>query len=144
MTSGLAGRLPLLLVALVAAGCAPPTAPLYRDYERDPDLNAALLERIEAALASAGWAVAERPLPGVVATEARTVRNWGIYRLKVSLEVVPVGEGHVRVFIHPFREFVTGGRSKLFALDGGLRRSILAPLDTAFAEHGLKAVDSAR
>lgn len=143
------GRGSLLLpVALVAAGllagaCSPPTAPLYRDYGRteSPD-DARVHERLAAALHEAGWEIVDTDLPGVVATDERTLRRWGIYRITVSLEAAPVGERHVRVFVHPFRRFVTGGRSKLFALDRGLREAIFPELDAALAERGFAAISS--
>jgi hypothetical protein len=140
----ISGRVLLFLLAslVIAAGCAPPTAPLYRDYVRPavtevPDVG----DRLKAALEQAGWTITEPTHTGIVATEERIVQNWGIYRVAVSLEAVPVGDRHVRVFVHPFRRFVTGGESKLFALGAGLRRTLYPPLDAALTAHGFTIVD---
>ena len=134
------------------ASCAPPTAPLYHDYEQAPELvrqrgeapSEEDMARLASALEEAGWTVKRSDLPGVVATEPRTVRRWGLYRIDVSLEAAPVGERHVRIFVHPFRRFITGGRSKLFAMDRGLRRTLLPPLDSAFVNYGFEPLGSVR
>jgi hypothetical protein len=142
MISGRVLLLLLLASAVIVGGCSPPTAPLYRDYVRPTVSEASdLRDRLEAALEQAGWTIAESIHTGVVATEERIVQNWGIYRVAVSLEAVPVGDRHVRVFVHPFRRFVTGGQSKLFALGAGLRRSLYPPLDVALTAHGFTIVD---
>jgi hypothetical protein len=133
---------PTLAIVLAYAGCTPPTAPLYHDFEhshqrqRDGQSTSYLLAPLAEALEAAGWTVRSSDVQGVIATEPRTVRQWGLYRIDVSLEAALVGESHVRVFIHPFRRFVTGGQSKLFALDGRLRRTLLPPLDHAFRDRG--------
>jgi hypothetical protein len=132
-----------LAAALVLAACTPPTAPLFHDF-RQPGTAVApdsLLALVGYALEDAGWSVASME-SGVVRTEERVMRRWGLYRITVSLEAMPMGERHVRVFIHPFRRFATGGQSKLFALDAGLRQSLLPPLDEAFASRGFATVEA--
>jgi hypothetical protein len=147
----MACRLPLLFVLVVAvavAGCTPSVAPLYRDYaiasSAAADEAAALRERIRAALVEAGWTPAEAVVPEAIATAPRTVSDLGLYRTEVSIDVVPVGGRHVRVFFHPYRRYLTGGRSKVPFLSAGLRRALLPPLNEAFARRGLTALDSPR
>lgn len=132
-----------LLAALVLGACTPPSAPLFHDF-RQPGPEVAgdsLLAVVALALEDAGWTVSAIE-SGVVRTQEQTVRQWGIYRIVVSLEAMPIGERHVRVFIHPFRRFVTGGQSKLFALDAGLRASLLPPLDREFAGRGFTPIEA--
>jgi hypothetical protein len=132
--------LSLLVLALaVLPGCSPSFSPLYRDYERASG-KAGAQEQIEAALAETGWRVVPGSAPRVVATEERTLQNWGLYRVVASLEVVPVGDDYVRLYIHPYRKYFTGNRSKIPFLKGSLRRAVLPELSEAFRAYGLRAV----
>ncbi|QXD14308.1 hypothetical protein GQ464_012760 [Rhodocaloribacter litoris] len=134
----------LLLLVVGGAGCSPSLSPLYRDYEvAGAGAATDLRGRIEVALRQAGWHLVEADAPNVVATEARTITNWGLYKVQASLEVAPLGERHVRVFIHPYRKFFTGGRSKIPYLRGSLRRAILPALTRAFEAQGLRMIGSA-
>lgn len=135
-----------LPLALVLAGCAPSLSPLYRDLElaAEPVASPELYARIRAALAEAGWEEAPPDAPNVVSTEPRQVSNWGLYRVTVSLDVAPVGREHVRVFFHPVRHYITGGRAKIGALDAGLRRALLPELYAAFEAQGLRPAGTAR
>jgi hypothetical protein len=100
-------------------------------------------ERIARGLEQAGWSVADASLPRTVTTEERTLSHWGLYRVEASLEVVPLGSGHVRVMIHPYRAFFTGSRSKMPFLKRSLQRSILPDLNEAFAAEGLQVAGTA-
>ncbi len=115
------------------AGCAPSMTPLYQDYEAG---TGDVPERISAAFEDAGWELAEESLPPAIATVPRTHRNWGLYRVTLWVEAVPMGQDHVRLLIHPYREYVWGRRSKMPYLSSGIRRSLVADLDKAFAAHG--------
>lgn len=129
-----------LLLAGTLTACAPSLSPLYRDYQvatRADSAEADLYEQIRSGLAEAGWQTAASAAPNVVATEAKTINNWGLYKVKASLEVAPVAEGYVRVFIHPYRYYITGGRSKIPYLRGHLRGAIVQDLNEAFKEQGL-------
>ncbi len=140
-----------LALLLLAVGCSPPTAPLYRDYRaagadaaEDPAVaeGPAVEERLRSALREAGWEVAPPTGPGVVSTAPRTVSNWGLYRTVVSLDAAPLPDGHVRVLFHPHRRYITGGRSKIPALSGGLRRALVGELDEALAAYGFRSLDA--
>lgn len=125
------------LAALLAAGCAPTLSPLYRDYEARR-AEVPVEERIADALETAGWTLRPADAPNAVATEPRRVSNWGLYRVVVHLEAVPVGDDHVRLYVHPYRRFFTGGRSKIPFLNGRLRRQLVGDLNEAFAAHDLQ------
>lgn len=131
-----------LLVALSA--CAPSLRPLYHDYTAPDTASRAVHDSIRVALREAGWSLSADAAPGVVATQARTVQQWGLYRVDVSLEVLPMGDEHVRVFIHPYRRYITGHRSKIPFLPGGVRRAVVPDLDDAFEQHGLAALETPR
>ena len=131
---------PILLLALVASACAPSISALYRDYayEDEPEPTApAEYAALREALVVAGWTVIPGPSDNVLATEPRTFRRWGIYRTEVELEVAPVAGPYVRVLVHPYRHFFTGGRSKIPYLRGGLAHDVLGPLTAALDEAGL-------
>lgn len=128
-----------LSALLLLSACSPSLAPLYRDYEvgqNEENLDA----RIHAALQEAGWTIIEGEAPQAIATEARTLSNWGLYRVTASLEVVPLGADHVRVMIHPYRKFLTGSKSKIPYLSRGLRSNLVPDLRAAFTDQGLVAV----
>jgi hypothetical protein len=146
----------------VSAGCAPSFSPLYRDFDIEPAADAplaarasaeteattvrddAVYARIRAALAEAGWEEAPPASPNVVSTEPRQLSDWGLYRVLVSLDVVPIGSRHVRVLFHPARRYVTGGRSKIPYLSSGLRQALLPELNEAFEMQGLYPIGTPR
>jgi len=154
-----------ICLAALLGGCAPSFSPLYRDYDVEPASNRDQAEyavtssaerqdtertdddlyaRIRAALADAGWTETDSAAPNAVSTETRSLSNWGIYRVVVSLDVVPVGEHHVRVLFHPARRYFTGGRSKIPYLDSGLRRALLPDLNEALSKQGLYPIGTPR
>lgn len=130
----------VLLFTLVLTACTPSLSPLYRDYEvlESDTLERDVYERIYEALQEAGWTPAEASAENVVATESKTIRNWGLYKIVVSLEVVPVGDEHLRIFIHPYRQYITGGRSKIPYLASNLRTIVLPDLNKAFEHQGFE------
>jgi len=126
------------LCVLCTSACAPSLSPLYRDYAV-ADTVQVTDARIENALEESGWTLASSDtLPHTVVTNHRTIRNWGLYRVKASLEVVPLGPEHVRVLIHPYRHYFTGSRSKIPFMRRSLQRSILPDLNEALAAQGLQ------
>ncbi len=128
-----------LLLAL--AGCSPSLAPLYRDFEMQPlNVSAAARDTLRQALEEAGWTLAPSPDHAALLTETRSLNNWGLYRTVAYLEVVPVGERYVRVMIHPYRKYITGGRSKIPYLNTNLRSAIVPELARALARRDVVAV----
>lgn len=75
-----------------------------------------------------------------MATAPRRLRHWGLYSIVVSIDAVPVGERHVRLFVHPYRHYITGGRSKIPYLKGSIRRRVMADLDRTLKAQGLAAI----
>ena len=124
---------------LVLSSCTPSLYPLYRDYEDERQQNATL-QRIEHALIDAGWTIVPSPANNVIATDQRQVRQWGLYSVMVSLEAVDIGGDHVRLLVHPYREYIWGTRSKIPFLNPAIRRSIMRDLDNAMADQSLTAV----
>jgi hypothetical protein len=146
-------RAAVVLLATLLAGCSPSIAPLYRDYEvrapgpgRDAaDVGAAdVYERIRVALREAGWEEDASEAPNVVSTAPRPISSWGLYRTEVALDVAPIGTHHVRVYFHPVRYSLLGGRTKLGYLSGGLRRALLPDLNAAFAAQGFEVLGTSR
>ena len=129
----------VVLAGSLVVGCAGNLRPLYRDFEVT-EVEGDVYNRIDTALDASGWNQVEPNAPNVFATEARTVSNWGLYRIKVSLEVVPMNDEYVRVMVHPYRHYITGGRSKLTFLSRGLHNKVLTDLNRAFEEQGLQLV----
>lgn len=127
------------LLALSLSACSPSLSPLYRDYEiRTADRP--LAERIEDALAEAGWQSTPSSAPNALATQERKVRSWGLYSVVVSLEAVPVGGSYVRLYLHPYRKYFTGNRSKIPFLKKSLQRMLLKDLNEAFETRGMVAI----
>ena len=135
--------LPALLVLTILPACSPALSPLYRDYEirNTPEaVDGPVQARMRAALQAADWQMTDSDISNVVATEARTLSNWGLYKVTVSLEAVPVGRDYVRVYFHPYREYITGGRSKLPYLSKNLRTALLPELNEALESQGLALI----
>ena len=127
------------VVLLSLSACSPALSPLYRDYQR-PDGGLPLNERITAALDAAGWDTVGVATPNAITTEERTLSHWGIYRVVASLEVTPLGSDHVRLFVHPYRRYFTGGQGKIPYLTRSIRSKFLPALNEAFEEQGLTVV----
>ena len=129
----------LAVLALAISACSPALSPLYRDYQV-PDGGPGFDERITAALEEAGWDTVGVDTPNAITTKVRTLSHWGIYRVIASLEVTPLGSDHVRVFVHPYRRYFTGGRGKIPYLTRSIRSKFLPALNEAFEEQGLVVV----
>jgi len=128
----------VLLSILTAISCSPVLHPLYRDFEHD--LTGKLpLDYIQSALVEAGWELADAPSPNAVATTERTIRDWFLYKIVVQVEVVPIGAQYVRLFVHPYRVYLTGSRSKIPFLKSGIRRRIIHDIDRVFESYNLIA-----
>ncbi len=129
----------LIVVAIVSSGCSPSLSPLYRDYQA-PKAETPLDDRIATALLEAGWDTLHTDTPNAITTESRTLSRWGLYRVTASLEVTPLGPDHVRVFVHPFRRYVTGGKGKIPFLSPSIRSKFLPELNDALENQGLMVV----
>lgn len=125
-----------LTALLLATACSPSLSPLYRDFEIAPS-DTSLNARIAAALIEAGWDTVSTDVPNAVTTDEKVLSNWGIYRVSASLEVTPLGRNHVRVFVHPYRQYFIGGRGKIPYLTRPLASKFLPALNTAFRKHGI-------
>lgn len=138
LSSRLAG-LPLLLALVLLAGCTPRLAPLYRDFSTEA-ADAAALDEAARALTATGWRLGEAPAPGMLATEPRRMSSWGLYRVYLSVEVLPLAGPYVRVLFHPYRQYVTGGRGSIPYLPSGVRRRAVPPLLEALRAQGFTPV----
>ena len=138
MNTALAG---ILLTGFT--GCAPSISPLYRDYNVQSN-GQDVRHRIREAIAQTRWQVVETDTPHVIATDTVTIRRWGLYSIEVALEVAPVGDDYVRVFVHPYRHYFTGTRRKMPYFKRRLRRTILPELQEAFEAQGLIAIGSSQ
>lgn len=147
-------RSTILSLLLLLTGCAPSVSPLYRDYAVRPTEGVAsgpdaaateeVYDRLRSALTAAGWTEAAPVAPNVLSTEPREFGHWGLYAVLVSLDVVPMYERYVRVQFHPVRRYVTGGRSKIPYLGGGLRQAILPELNEALEARGFQSIEVPR
>lgn len=129
----------LCLLLLLLAGCTPRLAPLYQDYSTASS-DSATVEAAARALESAGWTLNPAPAPNALATMPRRMQEWGLYRVYLQVEVLPLGGPYVRVLFHPYRQYVTGGRGKIPYLPSGVRRAALPPLREALEAEGFKVV----
>lgn len=135
----------VLLMATASIGCTPRLSPLYRDFSIDDSGQNEhdIYERLTLAMEEAGWSVIEGVTSNIVATEGRDFNSWGIYTMEVELEASPVGDGYVRLFIHPYRRYFTGTRGKMPYLKPGLAKAVLSTLETPFEAYGLKFAGTA-
>ena len=133
----------LLLVALALSACAPRLSPPYRDYEVRADA-ADVTPLLREAAEAAGWGLAPSLDPAVVTTAPREVATGLGSRTQAALDLVPLDGGYVRVYVRAEKRSWLGGRSKVYALDGDLRQSVLGPLSEALSERGLVPLGTPR
>lgn len=132
----------LLVCVLLLAGCAPRFAPLYRDFEAPRDSTQARLAR---ALTASGWTLGNASPAGTLSTAPRSGSEFGLYRMGLSLDALPLGEQHVRLLFHPVRRYAWGSRSVISYLPRGLRRRYEGELVRALKAEGFTpAVSGAR
>ncbi len=129
----------VLSTALIGSACSPSLSPLYRDYEV-PEEGAPIEQRVTTALADAGWDTVQVDVPNAITTEEKILSHWGLYKVTATLEVTPLGANHVRVFVHPYRRYLTGSKGKIPYLTPRLRSKFLTSLNAAFREQGLTVV----
>lgn len=128
----------VLLGAVLAVGCSPSLAPMFKDFEFAVHGENDVPERVMTALEESGWVLSDSSaLPTVVLTEERILDRRGIYKNTAVLEVLPVGDQYVRVLIHPYRDHLIGSRSKLPYLPGNIERQIVPDLVASFEANGL-------
>ena len=151
-------RIAFLALVLFASGCAPSITPTYRDYRisappaqtASPQSASPQASRDDAerllldALAEAGWEIAERDAPNVISTEPRRIDSGLFSSVDATLDLAPLGDRFVRVYVHATRRNIFGGRTKQPYLSRGLRRAALAELTDALAKRGLAALDAPR
>ncbi len=87
-----------------------------------------------------GWTLLPSSPPNAVLTVNRPIRNWLLYKVVVQVEAVPIGDRYVRLFIHPYRIYLSGSRSKIPFLKRRIRRQIVHEIDQAFETYGLISV----
>lgn len=145
LQGGFSTAILLVAVAFGSSACSPSLAPLYTDFEtiENEVPNDSILVRVERALVTAGWTQSESAARNVVATEERIINRWGLYDVRVSIELAPVTDRYVRVFIHPYRVYVTGARSKMPFLKRRIRRAILPDLAKALEIENIEPIGSA-
>jgi hypothetical protein len=134
---------PLVAVCLLGlgiTGCSPSLSPLYRDYRvpADSSYSAADTSRIKKALREAGWTVRTSNQSRVIATDPQIVDNWILYKVEVSIETVPINDKYLRLYLHPRRRYITGGRTKISFLNDSLREQLVPPLTESFNKYGYK------
>ncbi len=122
-------------------------SPPYRDFEvrrvEAPD-SSDLQGRLRAAVEAAGWTVASSLDPAIVSTESQEVASGLTSTTRAALDLVPLDGGFVRVYVRAESRSFLGGRSKVYALDTELRRSVLAPLSQTLADQGLVPLGAPR
>lgn len=136
-------RVCVLLTVLALVGCAPRLSPPYRDYEVRTD-STEVTTLLRAAATSAGWALATSLDPAVATTAPREVATGLGSRTDAALDLVPLNGGFVRVYVRAEKRSWLSGRTKVYALDDGLRQSVLGPLSEALAERGLVPLGTPR
>lgn len=135
----------LFLVLAACAGCATTASPPYRDFRpAGPDAPQVSTSLLREAAVEAGWATADSPNPAVVSTRERQVAQGALSTTHAALDLVPLGQGFVRVYVRAERRSIFGSRGKVYALDPALRRAILRPISEALAARGLDALDAPR
>lgn len=132
----------LIWLLLVASGCGHSLSPLYEDFRiRDASDTADLRPVMEKALTEAGWTLDDPDAPNIVSTSESTVAHWGLYKVVVSLDLAAINGSHVRVFVHPYRVYAWGSRSKMVYMSRRVRNHVFPELTQALAQQGIRSVE---
>jgi hypothetical protein len=133
----------LVCAIVVLAGCGHSLSPLYEDYRISTEAvgDADIHVLIEQAVIDAGWTIDEPDAPNVVSTAEATVTHWGLYKVVVSLDVVAINNEHVRVFVHPYRIYIWGSRSKMPYMSRRIRNFVIPDLSETLADRGIIDVE---
>lgn len=135
-------------------GCSGSLSPLYADFRIDEARASAdsdslanakvdsledlsIQKRISDALIEVGWELDEAPSENAVSTSEVEIVDWGLYDVRVSLDVVPINQKFVRVFVHPYRQYFFGSRSKMSYMNRRVRSYVLPDLTNAFRARGI-------
>jgi hypothetical protein len=146
-----------LFLLASSTGCGGSLSPLYADFRieeparpssiaepssalQDSASVAPIRQRIEEALLEAGWELDEAPSENAVSTKEVEIAEWGIYDVRVSLDVVPINQKFVRVYVHPYRQYFYGGRSKMGYMNRRVRSYVFPELAEAFAARDIVPV----
>ena len=97
-------------------------------------------QRIADALVEAGWELDEAPSDNAVSTKEIEIVEWGLYDVRVSLDVVPINDTFVRVYVHPYRQYFYGSRSKMSYMNRRVREYVFPELAEAFGARGIVPV----
>jgi len=156
----------IVLLFVVGTGCGSTLSPLYADFRidtppapatqvdssmaevavppdsattRPPDSTAhrSIQDRIASALVQAGWELDEAPSANALSTREVEIIDWGLYDVRVSLDVVPVNDKFVRVYVHPYRQYFWGSRSKMSYMNHRVRSYVFPDLADAFKVQGI-------
>lgn len=130
--------LAIVFLSLIFTGCTPSLSPLYRDYQvpADSSYSAADTSRIKKALRDAGWTVRPSAQANIISTTPRVIDNWILYKVEVSIETIPINDKYLRLFVHPRRRYITGGRTKISFLKDSLREELVPPLTESLSKYG--------
>lgn len=128
---------------ILLAGCAHTLSPLFEDYRIDRSQAPidSIHTAIERAVVDAGWTLDDPPAPNVVSTDELSVAEWGLYKVVVSLDVVPIDGTYVRVYVHPYRVYLWGSRSKMPYMSRRVRNFVFPDLSETLAKNGIVGLD---
>jgi len=103
----------------------------------DTSSHQSIQDRIAEALVAAGWELDEAPSENAVSTKEVEIAEWGLYDVRVSLDVVPINDKFVRVYVHPYRQYFYGSRSKMSYMNRRVREYVFPELSEAFLARGI-------
>jgi len=99
-------------------------------------------DRIADALLAAGWELDEAPSENAVSTKEVEIAEWGLYDVRVSLDVIPINDKFVRVYVHPYRQYFYGSRSKMSYMNRRVREYVFPELAEAFRARGIVPLEA--
>ena len=157
MFKALAITLIAVSTTVLLSGCGGTLSPLYADFRIeepavsvpgdsvqttvvDSVLALSIKERIASALIEAGWELDDAPSENSVSTKEIEIAEWGLYDVRVSLDVVPINDKFVRVYVHPYRQYFYGSRSKMSYMNRRVRTYVFPDLADAFQARGIISI----
>ena len=126
--------------AVLSLGACVPITPNYRDYTSNMTANDAMM-KAQDVLKTQQWTIKPSPIAPMIATEEREIRNFGVYKIIVSLELVQLNRENIRLFVHAYRKYkLSGTKAKIPYLERHVRQDVVKPLTDALKRQDISVV----
>lgn len=124
----------LLSFFMGMAACTPQIAPPFQDFKYPTAQTSPASLNLAAIFQAQGWMFHSQTQQ----TEVRQIKDFGAYKLLLSLEVISFQNKYLRIYTHTFRKYKLSGRqAKVPYLERNVKRAI-EPIFQALKSAGFR------